>query len=196
MRPRLATAFALDQRLSRIIAQATEPLLAQMRLAWWRDQLAKPVAERPSGDAVLDAIGEHWAGEEGSLSAMVNGWEQMLADPPLPRDVAQSFAQGRAAPVIRAASAGAAKSDAAVDASAQLWALVDAAAHVSQQQERELLLDLARECSPRLAPLPRSLRGLFVLAGLAQRALDRDDPTLMTGRGAALKALRLGIFGR
>ena len=35
------------------MARTTEPMLGQMRLAWWRDALGKPVDERPRGDAVL-----------------------------------------------------------------------------------------------------------------------------------------------
>ena len=46
-------------------------MLGQMRLAWWREALGKPVADRPRGDRVLDAIGQDWAGREAALVAMV-----------------------------------------------------------------------------------------------------------------------------
>src|SRR3546814_12208921 len=45
-REMLAGAFAFDRRLARIVAHAGEPLLAQMRLAWWRDNLSQPVSGR------------------------------------------------------------------------------------------------------------------------------------------------------
>jgi phytoene synthase len=32
-------------------------MLGQMRLAWWREALGKPLADRPRGDEVLDAVG-------------------------------------------------------------------------------------------------------------------------------------------
>ena len=54
-REAMRVAFELDRRLARIVAATTEPMLGQMRLAWWRDILAKPVDERPRGDVVLDA---------------------------------------------------------------------------------------------------------------------------------------------
>jgi hypothetical protein len=39
------------------------------------------------------------------------------------------------------------------------------------------------------------LRGIAVLRGLSRRALDRGEP-LMEGRGGAVAAMRLGLFGR
>ena len=90
----LATAFSLDQRLARIVAQSSEPMLAQVRLAWWREELGKDPIDRPTGDAVLDAIGKHWSGQEPALRKMVDGWEEMLAEPPLPTSAAMEFATG------------------------------------------------------------------------------------------------------
>ena len=39
-RPALAAVFAFDLELERVVADAKEPLLAELRLAWWREQLA------------------------------------------------------------------------------------------------------------------------------------------------------------
>ena len=49
-RAKLEPGFALDFRLARIVGAATEPMLGQMRIAWWRDMLSKPVGDRPRGD--------------------------------------------------------------------------------------------------------------------------------------------------
>ena len=145
---------------------------------------------------VLDAIGEHWGGEEACLVALVNGWEHMLAEPPLARYEAESFALGRAAPfagVVRLSGEAPGKD---ITGAARLWALVDAAAHLSDADERAMLREMAGTSALAERSLPPDMRGLAVLSGLARRALHRGDHTLMAGRAGALVALRLGIFGR
>jgi phytoene synthase len=41
LRPPLAAALALDLELERVVAELSEPLLAEIRLAWWRERLAE-----------------------------------------------------------------------------------------------------------------------------------------------------------
>src|SRR5690606_20839572 len=48
--------MALDNRLGTIVRQMREPIAAQLRLAWWRDTLARPVPEWPQGEPVLAAL--------------------------------------------------------------------------------------------------------------------------------------------
>ena len=50
-------ALALDGRIGRMVLGASEPMLGQVRLAWWRDQLGKPIDDRPRGDPLLDLEG-------------------------------------------------------------------------------------------------------------------------------------------
>ena len=52
----LSIALQLDRRLARIVTRTSEPMLGQMRLAWWREMLGKPASDRPRGDAVLDGV--------------------------------------------------------------------------------------------------------------------------------------------
>ncbi len=197
MRDALRTAFELDARLARIVAATNEPMLGQMRLAWWRDTLGTPVRDRPAGDAVLDAIGQHWAGHEAALVALVDGWECMLAEPPLPREGAQAFAMGRAVAVAGcAAMTGAnAQEVTAVERSAMLWAIADAASHMEDGAERSTMLELAARF-PERTRLQDPFRGIAVLGALARRALDAGGAPLMAGRGAAVVAMRAGLLGR
>lgn len=194
VRAALATAFQLDRRLARIIARTTEPMLGQMRLAWWRDALGKPVAERPRGDAVLDAIGNHWAGREPALIALVDGWEVMVTADQLGHAEITAFG------AQRGAFFGALDADMRDDtrdrvaAAAFRWALADAATAVSDPAERALVIDAGLARGERGGRLPRSLRGLAVLDALALRALQRGGRPLMEGRGASLAALRAAIF--
>jgi len=71
-------AFALDGRVGRMVLGASEPMLGQMRVAWWRDQLSKLVNDRPRGDQLLDLIGTNWNQNEAALVDLIDGWEALL----------------------------------------------------------------------------------------------------------------------
>lgn len=197
MREPLRIFLEFDARLARIVSATNEPMLGQVRLAWWRDTLGMDVSERPVGDAVLDALGKKWVGREEALIALVDGWEQMLSEPPLSRQAASAYANGRAAGL--ASLAALAGGDAAIrdslEAAGRLWALADAASHVAPGEERDTLMSLAREAQ-RPDRLPAPFRGIAVLAALSERALKAGGAPLMAGRGAAVVALRAGLLGR
>lgn len=53
----------LDHRLREVVERAREPMIAQLRLAWWRDVLGKTASERPKGEPLLAALGELGNGE-------------------------------------------------------------------------------------------------------------------------------------
>ncbi len=189
----LSIALQLDQRLARIVARTTEPMLGQMRLAWWRDALGTPPQDRPRGDAVLDAIGAHWAGREAALIAMVDGWEVLVVAQQLDEAAIEAFAVQRAAFFASlAGNAGMASAD-RIAAAAYRWAIADAAPGVSDASERALLITLGQSRTA-AGRLPRSLRGLAVLEALSLRAMRRGGRPLMEGRGASLAVLRAAIF--
>jgi phytoene synthase len=187
-----------DQRIARIVAATTEPMLGQMRIAWWRDTLGMPANDRPRGDAVLDGLGQFWSGVEAPLIAVVDGWEHMLSDPPLTREAALAFAQGRGEGMAGLSQIVGSPVRIAGDlrVCGQIWALADAASHIAQGAERQTLLNLARELPRPSNTLPSPFRGVAILYALAERSLQADGAPLMAGRGAALVALRAGLFGR
>jgi phytoene synthase len=191
VRAALTTALQLDRRLARIVARTTEPMLGQMRLAWWREALAKPVAERPRGDAVLDAIGAHWRGREAALVAMVDAWEVLVTASTLGPEEIDSFSSGRGA-FFGALADGPASARAA--RAGQRWALADAAAAVSDEGERAALVAAGLAVQGERGRMLRALRGLAVLEALALRSLRSGGQPLMAGRGASLTALRAAIF--
>jgi phytoene synthase len=190
----LTMAFRLDRRLARIVARTTEPMLGQMRLAWWRDALGTPVAERPRGDAVLDGLSQHWAGSEAAMIAMVDGWEVLVTAEHLGHAEIATFGSHRGAFFSALHDGGGSFAEERVAAAAFRWALADAAAGVSDQGERTLLIETALARSDIAVRLPKALRGLAVLEALALRALRRGGLPLMDGRGASLTALRAAIF--
>lgn len=198
MRGSLRVFLELDHRLARIVAATTEPMLGQMRLAWWRDMLGNSVDDRPTGDVVLDGIGEHWAGKEAALIALVDGWEQMLAEPPLGEDDAVLLANGRCSGLLAAygTGPGQARDKGAFEAAAWAWAFADMAAKVSLGEERDLMIRLGLSKGASIPRLPHDARGLAVLGALGLRALKRGGRPLMEGRAASLIATRAAIFGR
>ena len=196
LRERLRVAFELDQRLARIVAATKEPMLGQMRLAWWRDMLGKPVDERPTGDAVLDGIGEHLADSEGDLAKLVDGWEVLITADTLTDRELKAYAIGRSAPFVALLDSGIQDISGRLRAAASAYALADLAAGLSDGEERQLAIRHALDGARDDLPLPREARGLRILEALALRALKRGGRPLMEGRGAGLLAMRAAIFGR
>ena len=66
---------------------------------------------------------------------------------------------------------------------------------LSDPAERATVIEAAADL-PRCPALPRALRPLAVLAGLAHRSLARGGTALLGGPGAMLYAMRVGITGR
>lgn len=174
--------------------RTSEPMLGQMRLAWWRDALGKSVAERPSGDAVLDAIGVNWAGREDALVQMVDSWEVLVTADQIGGDEAVAFGAGRGAFFAAFADVASPSVRQACTSAGLRWALADAATAVSDEGERTALVAAGLAADRGGARLPTHLRGLAVLDALALRALRRGGRPLMEGRGASLTALRAAIF--
>ena len=188
--------FALDTKFAGIVRHAREPMLAQMRLAWWREMLAKPVSERPSGDLLLTMLAI-WQGEEDVLSGLAEGWEILLAEPPFGADEIVRFAAARAAcfaALARLTGNGAQ----AVQAkqAGYLWALADLVQGLSDPVERGAALALARDEPPLKGRLPRDLRPLAVLSGLARRNVASGKGAMLSGPLDMLTVFRLGLIGR
>ncbi len=194
VRAPLSTALQLDRRLARIATRTQEVMLGQMRLAWWRDALARPVADRPRGDAVLDAIGAHWAGREAALIAMVDGWEVLMTAERFDRAEAEAFGAQRGAFFVALWDDCPPAAAVRLAAAGLRWAAADAAAAVSDPQERDALIAAGQARQIPLGRVPRRLRGVAVLDALARRALKRQGRPLMEGRGASLAAYKAAIF--
>lgn len=191
----LSIALQFDRRLARIVGRTHEPMLGQMRLAWWREALGKPVSARPRGDVVLDGLGHHWEGREAALLPMVDAWEVLVTAQSLGRAEADAFGAGRGS--FFAGLSGIADDPALTDrlsAAGRRWALADAAAGVSDAAERAMLVESGRAVGKVGARIPAGLRGIAVLEALAIRALARGGRPLIEGRGASLAALRAAIF--
>ena len=192
-REALRAVLLLDARLGTIVLRSREPLLAQVRFAWWRERLAEAPELWPSGEPVLDSFTKHWRAMTTPLVPLVNGWEDLLGGAPLTDPAIARFAAGRG----RALGAFAERAGCAADEARQAgerWGFAEFACRTSNHDERSAALRLGSAMT-RPYRLPRVLRGVALLDGLSARAIARREP-LFAGRRAALAAMRLGIFGR
>lgn len=188
--------LALDRRLAGIVRGSREPMLAQLRLAWWREQLAADAARWPEGEPLLNAL-RSWQGQHGGLTALVDAWEVLTGTAPLPEAALEDFGRARGEAFAALARALGAEGDA--DAAQRLgrdWALADLAVHVSHPEERSRARALAQNASRSGRRPSRRLRPLAVLHGLALRRLRRDEEGEDLSPGAFALALRLGLLGR
>lgn len=195
--PLLQSFFDLDQRLGQFVSQAKEPILTQMRIAWWRDQFLKAPRDRPQGDPILDRLTQLWSGEEAALIALVDGWEALLAEPPLPDDAAMEFARGRAGCFGAIARlSGYIDSAHYAENFGQMWALADLAAKMSDEAERGYAIEQAQAVGALQNNLPFALRSLSILGKLSERAIIRGGGPLISGRKDLLVLSRIGLIGK
>jgi len=187
------TLLLLDARLAGIVRNSREPMLAQLRLAWWRERFAQPVTEWPEGEPLL-ALLARWGEGAGALGRLVNGWEALVGHDSLDAEAVERFAHGRGVAWATLAELVDADPGDAL-AAAREWALADLAARLSRSEERELARSAAAEEPWRKPRLPRVMRPLRVLHALGRRALRRDSEPLY-GPGALIVAMRVGLAGR
>lgn len=188
------TLLALDNRLGGILRNRGEVIIAQMKLAWWRDRFSEDPARWPVGEPLLARLAR-WSGDQRRLLRLVDGWEALLAEQ-LDRVRIDEFAQGRATAWSAFAVGLGAADLPRIEQAARVWALADLSLHLGEAGEAELVRAAALEQDWTAPRLPRTLRPLAVLGGLAQRALRRESAELLDGPGAVMLALRIGLSGR
>jgi len=192
-RQRLLGFFSLDGRLAGIVRNSHEPMLAQLRLAWWREQLAGEPAAVPRGEPLL-ALLEDWQDERRLLAGLVDGWERLTGDAPLPPAAFEQFAEARAHAI--AALGGEDTSTEAAVRMGRNWALADLGSRLSHPVERETVRSLAFGQDWTQARLPRALKPLAMLHALARRNHEADQPAHTLTAASVLAMIRIGLLGR
>jgi len=171
--------LALDRRLARAAIQASEPMLGQIRLVWWRDRLRTPASAWPEGEPLLAALAGFDA-DRAALEALVDAWETLVGGQPDPNSLAalgdaRAGALSALARLLRCDVA-----DAALSALAQRWTLAELAGSLGGERP--------------VARLPRAMRPLAILAELAGNS---DLPRSGTaGLRRLWRIIRLGTLGR
>lgn len=194
--------FALDAAMGDVVRTTSEPMLGQIRLAWWRERLEEmdagaPVPPEPRLQAVArELLRRGISGRD--LAGLEGGWLRLFD--PFPWNIATSEAiwlRGNFLFGIGAKLLG--TSDDHVRGAGGLWALVDVARHCSDRDSRAVLLGQAHNFARGLGGVrfPAALRPLSMLAALAVRDVKRGEPIEPEGTpGRAAAALRHRLSGR
>ncbi len=171
----LEALFALDAALGQVLRTTREPMVGQMRLAWWREALTRLDTAAPPAEPVLQALAAEVLplGVTGrALAVMVDGWEVLLGA--VGEGTAADHGRLRGGVLFDAAGQLlGARADPLADAG-QGWALADLAAHVSDPVLSATARGLARPPLERARRFhwSRSGRALGALAHIARLNLD------------------------
>lgn len=177
-RAALAALLALDDALAQLLRTTSQPAVGQLRLAWWREALARLDTAPPPAEPVLQGIAAELlprgvSGE--SLVPIVHGWEVLVEEEALDDLSLARYGAGRGRLFVAAGTALAATGD-PLALGGEGWALADLARHLGDGEEA----DAARSAAaPRLAQAlaARWSRNGRALGALAHRArMDLDQP--------------------
>lgn len=159
----------LDRRLADAAREGRDPLMIQLRLAWWRDRFDQNASEWPQGEPLL-AILRGWDAERAMLRGLVDGWEARM----IGEDGGMQLGRARIEAVCALGRLSGVKADAGVRQAAAEWLGLEAPA-------------------PRPPIIPGAMRPLAILRGMALReAAGRPGGPLRD----FLAILRLGLLGR
>jgi phytoene synthase len=190
-----------DAFLAKTVRLAREPLLGQIRLGWWREQIELLPAPNPGPDPMLVNLDELVRCRQvatADLHALVNAWETMLDERRHSGSDLIAIALARGGAVFRLASAIAGTAfDNRTDQAGTLWALVDYARHSNDSGLARHALDLATGFCGVAHALPRQMRPYAILARFAEldaiRGLDGMTPSGTPRRILQAWALALGL---
>lgn len=146
-RPAWEALLLLQHRLADTARPGREPLMIQIRLAWWRDRLGEPAANWPKGEPLLSRL-HLWEPEAAALIGLVDGWEAAVVG----EDGGAALATARiAAFEALARLAGAADGDAVKLVAGQLIEPALPALSVPRLSRKMRPLSVLRACAVREA---------------------------------------------
>ena len=168
-RPAVEALWRLDATLGAILATGSEPLISQMRLAWWREALERLDREPPPAEPLRQALAAYVLptvrGAE--LAAMEDGWLVLLSDESLSEAELADYAERRGGLLFELTARLLGGPDFPVRTAGTRWALADLARRSRRPEEVR---------SPPVESKtnwPSRLRPLGMLAMLARRDLER-----------------------
>lgn len=176
--------LGLDDALAHLLRTTREPALGQLRLAWWREALAKLDSEPAPAEPVLQALESAVITRSvrgASLVPIVHGWEVLVEEIELDHDALRRFAEGRGQLFVVAGAVMGASARDPLATAGQGWALADLARHLRAPAEAaeahamaSALLDEAT--AVRWSRNGRALGALAHLARLDLRAPGSEPP--------------------
>jgi 15-cis-phytoene synthase len=194
-REALRALWRLDAAMGAVLAGGREPMLAQIKLVWWRDSLTKLDTAPPPGEPVLQdlaarVISRSIRGEQ--LARMEEGWAALLSQDPLTAAELEAYAVGRGALLFRYSSSllGYQLND-RVKRAGEGWALADLARHSNPVDAAAALAAAGAKLADVTAQRwPPPMRPLGMLAMLAKRDVERGLDALER-QGAPARMARM-----
>ena len=188
MRPAFDSLFAVDDAMGDVVAKATEPALAAIKLAWWRERLQEMDAGKVPAEPRLQAAADELLkrGISGAaLAQLEDGWATLLEEQ---SDIERIAERGAALCAMAAGLLG--STDPLLEAAGRLYGL--------QSAWRRGLIAVRRPVDElnrlRKHRFPTRLRPLTAMARLAARDARHGqaiEPEATPGRAAALIVHRL-----
>jgi phytoene synthase len=203
-RQALAALWALDEKLGAIVAATREPMLGEIRLAWWRDALGAMETGVPAGEPLLEmlkqASGDHRL-SPAELARLPEGWAALLGAFPLDHDALDRHAEERGDALFRLSAlllGGDRPGLGEAGEAGTVWALTDLAARVSDSSTAAAARSLAAERLARPADgrWGKALRPLAVLTALARQDAHSAMPRRQGSPRRLAVALWAGMTGR
>ena len=196
-RPAVEALWRLDAGLGGALGGGREPLISQIKLAWWREALERlDVAPAPA-EPVLQAVAAHVLplGVSGTeLARMEEGWTLLLSPEPLTADELELYAKARGGLLFRYTASLLGFVD-PVPSGGEAWALIDLARHSANPDDADVAVAAARAAGMGHRWPPR-LRPLGMLAALAIRDSERAGWEEQGSPARMLRMLRHRITGR
>lgn len=196
-RPAVEALWRLDASFASVLATGTQPLISQMRLAWWREALERLDTAPPPAEPVLQALAAHVlpAVTGAELAAMEEGWLLLLSEEVLGPDDLGRYAECRGSLLFAYTARLLGAPAFAVNDAGALWALADLARHSRRVAEVKIGLPESQN-SPK-TKWPKRLRPLGMLAMLARRDLERleRNPESSGSPGRILRMIRHRLTG-
>lgn len=185
-RAAMAALWGLTARLTKLLIDAREPLIGQIKLAWWRDMtamLANDPGALPKGEPLLAELQATWAGQ-GGLDVLVDAAEAMLLAETTDdrRSASESFGMQ-----LFALSGG-------QEAGGKRWGLLWGAGVEEDEREARNLLDDAKALPAPSRRIFSGNRPLLMLDRWAGAIAENDGERRWRGEGGLL--FRIGLFGR
>lgn len=169
-RQALALLLCFDVTLAGIALRGSEAILAQLRMAWWRDVIGKDAAERPQGEPIsaelsrLQSVHPHWH-IDGLMRGLIDGWEELLADDNWSGPMIARHIDARAAAIFCGFGAITGQGDAAALAAlGRHWALSDLRWHCGDADRLDAIMRFPAAPTPAGAKIPRALTMLDMAA--------------------------------
>lgn len=169
VRPAWEALLFFHHRLAEAARPGRDPLMIQLRLAWWRDRLSEPSAAWPKGEPVLAAL-HTWEGETAALCGLVDGWEARIVG----EDGGAELAKAEVEAYVALARIGGVKD-------------------LDRVRAEATALSRPSQPSPPIKRLPKAMRPLSIFRVMAMRAQQARATSPLSDFATIV---RVGLFGR